>query len=146
MSVDRRRGARAFTLLELLVVLMILGIAAGAVSLSVAPRESRVIEQEGERLAALFQLAQDEARVRGRPVEWQADGGGYRFLIGGRVPEAVDDPLRPRAWPFAVQGVDGTPLRFGAEPLITPTQVRIASNGREIVLALDAFGTIIVGH
>lgn len=136
--------ARGFTLLELLVVLVILGIAAGAVSLSVAPRESRLVEHEAQRLAALFQLAQSEARTRGRPIAWVADAGGYRFLIGDRVPDALDDPLRPRAWPFAVQRLDAVPLHFGVEPLLTPAQIRIATGERELWLTLDAFGTVTV--
>lgn len=137
-------GPRGFTLLELLVVLVILGVAAGVVSLSVAPSEQRLAEREAQRLAVLFRLAQDEARTRGRPVAWVADAAGYRFLVGGEEPAAPDDPLRPRAWPFAVQRVDAPALVFGAEPLLAPAQIRIATTGRELVLALDAFGTVLV--
>jgi general secretion pathway protein H len=135
---------RGFTLLELLVVLVILGVAAGAVSLSVAPSEERMVEREAQRLASLFRLAQDEARVRGRPVSWEADAQGYRFLIGRQEPEAADDPLRARSWPFPVQRIVAPPLAFGAEPLLPPTEIRITTRGRELVLALDAFGTVLV--
>ena len=135
---------RAFTLLELLVVLVILGVAAGMVTLSVAPREERLVALEAERLGALFRLAQDEARVRGRPVAWRADTQGYRFLVGGREPEAADDPLRPRSWPFQVERVDAPALVFGAEPLLPPAQIRVQTRGRALVLALDAFGTVTV--
>jgi general secretion pathway protein H len=133
-----------FSLLELLVVLVILGIAAGVVSLSVAPREARLVAEESERLAALFRLAQDEARVRGRPVAWIADAQGYRFLIGGREPDAPGDPLRARAWPFPVRRVQAPRLVFGAEPLLPPAEIRIATQEREVHLALDAFGTVTV--
>jgi general secretion pathway protein H len=140
-----RSNAAAFTLVEMLVVLAIIGIAAGVVSLSVAPSEQRLVLEEGERLAVLFRLAQDEARVSGRPVSWQADTRGYRFFSGdtlrGNTP---DDPLRPREWPFQVQRVQAPALVFGAEPLLPPAEIRIATPTRELVLALDAFGVLSV--
>jgi general secretion pathway protein H len=137
-------GAGGFTLLELLVVLVILGVAAGVVSLAAAPSEARIARQEAERIAALFRVAQDEARVRGRPVSWLADAHGYRFVIGGKEPDAPDHPLRPRAWPFTVQQVTAPVLVFGAEPLLPPAEIRIKTPTRELVLALDAFGTVLV--
>jgi general secretion pathway protein H len=137
---------RGFTLLELLVVVVILGIAAGVVSLSVAPREDRLVEGEAQRLAALFRLAQDEARARGRPVAWEATTQGYRFLVAGKEPEDADDPLRPRPWPFAVVRVAAPRLAFGMEPMMAPAEIRVATPGRELVLALDEFGTVSVRH
>ncbi len=73
---------RGFSLLELLVVIVILGVTAGMVSLSVAPSEERLVATEMDRLAALFRLAQSESRVSGRPLVWKADGLGYRCLAG----------------------------------------------------------------
>jgi general secretion pathway protein H len=139
-------AVRGFTLLELLVVVVILGIAAGVVSLSVAPREDRLVEREAQRLGALFRLAQDEARVRGRPVAWEATTQGYRFLIGGKEPQDADDPLRPRAWPFPVVRVAAPPLAFGMEPMMPAAEIRVATPSRELVLALDEFGTVSVRH
>jgi general secretion pathway protein H len=140
----RARKARGFTLLELLVVIAILGIAAGIVSLSAAPSVDRLVAEEAQRLATLFRLAQDEARTRGRPIAWEADVNGYRFTVGAAPPGPENDALRPRAWPFPVQRVEAPPLVFGAEPLLPPAEIRIATDGRELVLALDAFGTVTV--
>lgn len=135
--------AAGFTLLELLVVVAIMGIAAGLVSLSVAPSEERLVVEEAGRLAALFRVAQDEARVSGRPIAWQADTQGYRFVAGDMLRGSnPDDPLRPREWPFPVQRVEAPALVFGAEPLLPPCEIRIATSRRELVLALDAFGTL----
>jgi general secretion pathway protein H len=126
------------------VVVLILGIAAGVVSLSVAPSEDRLLAMEIDRLAALFRLAQNEAKVRGRPLTWQADTRGYRFLVGDAVhgDKAADDPLRPRDWPFAVERVEAPTLVFGLEPLLPPAEIRIATSQRELVLVMDAFGTL----
>jgi general secretion pathway protein H len=135
--------SQGFTLIELLVVLMILALAAGMVSLSVAPTENRLVVVEIDRLAALFRLAKDEARTGGRPVVWRADAHGYKFTRADEVYERkADDPLRPRAWPFVVKSIDAPDVIFGLEPLLAPTQIRLATSGREVVLALDAFGNL----
>jgi len=144
-SIPRPARENGFTLLELLVVVVILGIAAGVVSLSVSPSEDRLVAEEAERLAALFRLAQDEARVSARPLTWQADTRGYRF-VGSDGPRSdnPDDPLRPRDWPFQVQRVVVPKLVFGAEPLLQPCEMQITTLTREVVLRLDAFGMMTV--
>jgi type II secretion system protein H len=135
---DRRRG---FTLLEVLVVLAILTIVVGAVTVSLAPAESRRVDEEGARLAALFRLAQDESRVRSREIVWRADRHGYRFDIAGVAGQrSSDDPLRPRAWPFPIEAVTPGEVRFGREPLLTAVDIRIATPGRTLTLAVDAMG------
>jgi len=142
---QRRPGAAGFTLFELLVVIAILGVVAGLASLSVAPREQRLAAEETDRLAALFRLAQDEARMSSRTIIWRADTQGYRFVEGEtQRGESGDDPLRARVWPFQVVRVEAPEIAFGAEPLLSPTQIRIATKERELVLVLDAFGALSV--
>ena len=87
---------RGFTVIELLVVIVILGVVAGMVSLSVAPSEQRRLTEELDRLAALFRLAHDEARISGRAITWEAGADGYRFLVSDdeRGGNESDDPLR----------------------------------------------------
>ena len=98
---------------------------------------------ELDRLAALFRLAQNEAQVGGRPLVWEADAQGYRFLVGNAPRgEKPDDPLRPRSWAFKVEHVVAPTVVFGAEPLLPPAEIRITRPRGELVLALDAFGTL----
>jgi general secretion pathway protein H len=131
-------------LLELLAVVVILGIIAGLVSLSIAPGDSRRMAEEVDRLAALFRLANDEARVSGRPITWHADAEGYRFVQSEEVRGESDgrDPLRPRAWPFEVRLVDAPEIVFGREPLMNPSRVYIVTNSREIAVHVNAFGEV----
>jgi general secretion pathway protein H len=139
---------RGYTLLELLVVIAILGIVAGMVSLSVAPTETRKSREEVNRLAVLFRLASDEARISGEPIAWQADANGYRFVQsdGVRGESDSDDPLRPRAWPFEVRSLKAPEVVFGREPLMTPAQIQIVTTSGEIDMDIDAFGELEVAH
>jgi len=144
---DAKRGrASGFTLIELLVVIVILGIVAGMVTLSVAPSEQRRLTEELDRLAALFRLAHDESRISGRAITWQANADGYRFLVADdeRGADEPDDPLRPRAWPFEVKTVDAPEIVFGREPLMSPVRVEIVTPKRVVVMDVDAFGELTV--
>lgn len=143
-SSSASRDLTGYTLLELLVVIVILGIVAGAVSLSVAPSEHRRMTHEVERLSALFRLAHDETRVSGRPIAWHANAAGYQFEVDGSVrgSDLPGDPLRPRAWPFPVESVDAPVIVFGREPLLNPAQIQIAGAERVLKLRLDEFGAL----
>ena len=137
---------RGFTVIELLVVIVILGIVAGMVTLSVAPSEQRRLTEELDRLAALFRLAHDEARISGRAITWEAGADGYRFLVSDdeRGGNESDDPLRPRIWPFEVQEVDAPEIVFGREPLMSPVRVEIVTPTRVVIMDIDAFGELTV--
>ncbi len=141
-----RSRAGGFTVIELLVVIVILGIVAGMVTLSVAPSEQRRLAEELDRLAALFRLAHDESRISGRAITWQADSDGYRFLVADDERDASesDDPLRPRRWPFEVQTVDAPEIVFGREPLMSPVRVEIVTPARVVIMDIDAFGELTV--
>ena len=63
---------RGFTLVEVLVALVIVAIAASLVSLSVGRGDNR-LRADAQRLADAFAVAQGEARSDGRPIRWLAD-------------------------------------------------------------------------
>ena len=70
---------RGFTLIEVLVVLMIMGLFVGLVSAIVRPDDRGLLRVEAERLAQLLDLAAAESRLAGKSIAWTADGPGYRF-------------------------------------------------------------------
>jgi len=70
---------RGFTLLEVLVVLLIMGLMVGLVSAIVRPDDRGLLRVEAERLAQLLDLAAAESRLGGKTIAWTADGPGYRF-------------------------------------------------------------------
>jgi len=70
---------RGFTLIEMLVVLMIMGLFIGLVSTITRPDDRAVLQLEAERLAQLMDFAATEAQLTGRSIAWTADESGYRF-------------------------------------------------------------------
>lgn len=64
-----QRVPRGFTLLELMVVLVIIGICTAGIGLGLGSLldPGRQLRQEAERLAQRLQVARDEARIDGRP-------------------------------------------------------------------------------
>ena len=79
------RGQRlhsGFTLLELLVVIMIIGLMANFIVLSY-PEPSPVAQakKETRKLAHLISLAAEDSLLRSRPVALHVTADGYRFLI-----------------------------------------------------------------
>ena len=72
-------GIAGFTLIEVLVVLMIMGLFVGLVSAIVRPDDRGLLRVEAERLAQLLDLAAAESRLAGKSIAWTADGTGYRF-------------------------------------------------------------------
>lgn len=95
------RFEKGFTLLELLVVLLIIGIIITFVTLSIDTR-SDDIEIEAKRFAALLNLAQEEAILNGMEYALEFDATGYLFLeLAGSKWKAIenDDVLRERKLP-----------------------------------------------
>lgn len=81
MGGRRPRRAPGFTLIELLVVLVLVAILAGLAVLAVRGRDTQaLVDNDAERLFALFTLAREEVLFRYRTLGvwlWQR---GYRFL------------------------------------------------------------------
>jgi len=70
-----------FTLLELLVVLVIMGVMLGAVSMNAMQSNRQRLQTDAQRISLLLQLAREEAIVRNRPTAFEANQEGYRFLV-----------------------------------------------------------------
>jgi len=132
-----------FTLIEIMLVVALIAIAAGLAALSVGGGE-RTLREESERLAALFQMAQSEARTSGRSLVWQADLSGYSFRpLSQDSAESLREELsRQRTWPFAVERVTPARVVFAREPVREPEIVEIATSSRDLRLALDALGNL----
>ncbi len=96
-----RRGERGFTLVEMLAVIFIIGLASAIVVLTMPPPEGPV-EEAAERFVMLSQRAADEAIVSGNVVGIRIDERGYEFAR-----------YRGGAW-IALPGFQGDDWPLGA--------------------------------
>ena len=92
---------KGFTLIELLIVIVLIGIISSITLLSMGSGNQRDQQrQEAERLLQLFQLASQEAVIRGMPVGLEYSQHGYRFMMMDHAQwqvEKVDALFKPRA-------------------------------------------------
>ena len=147
-----RATAQGFTLLELLVVLVIVGIMLGAVALNANPSDRQMLQNEAQRIALLLQLARDEAIVRNQPVAFEADDYRYRFLIRQNNDWRAltgDSLLREREYrraPLSLQlqpaGDGRLPMRivFGREPVDKAFTLTMAYGLQRVAVRADGVG------
>lgn len=142
-----RRFSRAFTLVELLVTLAVIAIAAALLSANLMPDARRELRTDAERLSLLLAAAREEAQVRGRPVRFVADERGYRFLVfSDRQWRSLEEaPLRERGWsaPTRVmlsRGDARSALEFGRDPVDAPFELVLERDGLQVALAANGLG------
>ncbi len=149
MKVCKQHG---FTLIELMVVLVIVGIASAAISLSIKPDPLHLLRKDAEQLAQLLQVAQAEARADGRAITWQADAKGFRFSRqndNGKGTEYFDhDPqLRPRAWHSLPMNIEVQPRRavvLNSEWVTPPLSVQLSDGEQRIRVERNGAGRVAV--
>lgn len=135
---------KGFTLIELLLVVVLVAIAASVAAMSVSGNDRQRLQEEADRLSALFRMAQSDARVSGRTLVWEADLAGYWFRAASALEEdrPREELARKRPWPFQVRSVETGRILFTREPLREPAVIRIETPNRELRLALDARGEL----
>ena len=147
-----------FSLIEVMIVLVIVGIATAAISLSAAPDPSEPLRLDARELALRLTTAQHEARIDGRVIAWEARGDGYQFVrgtwtntpgsvvpmvtTGGELDRfAQDDALRPRRWRAGVVEVTpAAPLLLTSEWIGAPVSLELRSGPHAVAIVRDATG------
>src|SRR5690606_10214427 len=158
----RNEPQRGFSLLEVMVVLLIAGIAMGAASVSAfGDATQRTLRQDAQRLAGLFLLAQTQARAEGGRILWRPQDQGFTFerlprplVLPARVAVrssqmrdprfGAASPLRPRDWlttgpvQATVQPADA--LIFGGDWVGPPLAVALRANGHTVQVTRSPAG------
>ena len=98
-SIPTRQAERGFTLIELMVVITIIGLASAIAVLSMPDPRGRLFD-EATTFAARTRAAHDSAIVEARPVSMWVSVGGYGFDMrsGGAWQPIAEKPLRVAQW------------------------------------------------
>lgn len=101
-----RRPARGFTLIEMLVVVLIIGVVVALAGVQLIRGPGDVVRDESEHLALLLRAAREEAILQGRVFAFSAARDSYRFMRlerNGRLKESSkDELLHPQKMPANV--------------------------------------------
>jgi len=145
----------AFTLLEMMVVLVIAGIIASAATLTLSRNPRQDLHEEANHLALLFESAGDEAQLRGEPLAWKANADGYQFLVerDNTWRPLTDTLYAPHHWSAPISRIairyagntqNASQLEFGVEAVNPPTLVTLYSPLGHIAIASAGDGRFAV--
>lgn len=115
MTIAVRDSQAGVTLIEILAVLAVVGVATGAAMMGLSNRGNGA-EAEAVRLARSLSQGMDEALISGRPLALQWDEAGYTF----GQPAAGEPMSAPDTWPAAVSATLGQRHDVGDAVAITP--------------------------
>ncbi|WP_294330276.1 GspH/FimT family pseudopilin [uncultured Sphingomonas sp.] len=130
---DARSASQAgMTLIEMLIVLAIIGVAAGAVTLGIgAATRKPSVEAEARRLASRLQAAADDAMLGDRLVAFTAQPHGYGFATvapSGKLAARTDDAFAPHTLPA------GITLTLDTRP---PVVLGVDGSGKPMAATID---------
>jgi len=144
-----RPGPRGFTLIEILVVIVVLGIAAGLALALVAPDERDVSVREARRFAGALEYAAQRAQWRNELLGVSASRHTVRYwrrdAVNARWQVLEDDDiLRTHALP---ETVDAMAVAFAGRAVASDAIVPLRASGRNepfaFALATPTFRTVI---
>lgn len=139
---ESKERTGGFTLVELMVVLVIIGLAAAAVVLAM-PEQGGSVQSEAVRFAARAKAARDRAILESRTMAVQIGRGGYevaRRADGGWRTEAHYDWVE--ATVPEVAGAGSGTIRFDSTGLAEPAFVVLRRGDRRATVEIGGDGGV----
>ena len=141
-------------MVELLIVIAIIAIGAALVAVALPDAEATRLEEEGERLTALLEMARAESRVLGMAVHWvprndadavrdTGDGPAVHFRFVG-LPATLALPTRWLDPRVSAQVVGARSLVLGPSAILPAQRVVLQLADRRLELLSDGLGPFAV--
>ena len=148
-SSARAAPARGFTLIELMIVVALVALAAGLVSLALRDPAATRLQTEAQRLGALLETARAESRASGLAVRWAParidDEAHFRFVQAwGTQGRPLDLPTRWLDPQVRAEVLDAPTVLLGPEPLIGAQRIVLRLADQRVLLATDGLGPFAV--
>ena len=142
-----------FTLLELLVVLVVVGVMLGLVTLNSLPNKQQALQGDAQRIALLMQLAREEAIVRNSQVAFELDSETYRFYVRSndewilltdndlfRERGFKNSPVVVTMFPNSKETTLPVKIIFGREPVDKPFTLTLSYENVSVSIHADGVG------
>lgn len=137
-------------------MIAIVAVGAALVSVALPDGVSDRLDEEGERLTALLEMARAESRVSGMPVYWvprtdtgapgaQAEGSSGDFRFVG-LPAALSLPTRWLDARVSAQVVGGSSLVLGPSAILPAQRVVLQLADRRLELLSDGLGPFAIAE
>ncbi|HWJ68543.1 MAG TPA: GspH/FimT family pseudopilin [Sphingobium sp.] len=149
---ERTSSEHGFTLVELMVVIVVIGLLSGAVVLTMADPRGRIAD-DIDRFAGRAGVARDSAIISGRPVALWVSSTAYGFerRENGAWLAVTDGPLATRNWAGDTQAQLGsaTQVRAVFDSVGRADQTlrfALERGGNAIVVRMDLDGKVTSGE
>ncbi len=147
----RRAGEAGFTLVELMVVIVIIGLLSGAVMLTMADPRGR-LTADIDRFSGRVKAARDSAIIAGSPVALWVSPTAYGFerRTKGQWLAITDGPLASQDWSGEARAETGqaSQIRIVFDTVgraDQPLRFVLAREDRRIALRMDLNGKVTTG-
>ncbi len=154
-GIFRQRG---FTLVEILVVLLVIGVATAVVAANISPDNRQAAKMEAARLADLLETTSEDAQDSVQTIAWSEQNNAYSFWRkaedGSWQPITDDDLYRSRALENGVSFVqvkvggvllpEGERMIFHPSGVNRPFEITLQRYGSRSVISSDALNRMSV--